>query len=195
MWHLSQTKKTNLQLFVVSFYHYSGKHDYVLASWFSQLDWPSVFDGFAPILLYGVYSQLLHHPMYSIQFCPYHHCCWCHQGMIKDYVQHTVLPLPPPLVVPSTCIYMWVCAFMHGYTMWINYCMNDSYFNKFYEKISATFLLTRKLSLVFMNLFQKHSSYINNIFILQNLLVTYLGLFIGGDYVFSLTNFVGINIR
>lgn len=73
--------------------------------------------------------------------------------------------------------------------------MNDSYFYKFYEKISATFLLTRKLSLVFMNLFQKHSSYINNIFILQNLLVTYLGLFIGGDYVFSLTNFVGINIR
>lgn len=112
--------------------------------------------------------------MYSILFCPYHHLCWCHQHI------H---------------ICMWVCAFMHGYTMWINYFMNDSYFYKFYEKISATFLLTRKLSLVFMNLFQKHSSYINNIFILQNLLVTYLGLFIGGDYVFSLTNFVGINIR
>lgn len=120
MWHLSQTKKTNLQLFVVSFYHYSGKHDYVLASWFSQLDWPSVFDGFAPILLYGVYSQLLHHPMYSIQFCPYHHCCWCHQGMIKDYVQHTVLPLPPPLLVPSTYIYMYVSLCIHAWVHYVN---------------------------------------------------------------------------
>lgn len=30
---------------------------------------------------------------------------------------------------------------------------------------------------------------------LQNLFVTYVGMYIGGDYVFSLVNFIGINVR
>jgi len=31
--------------------------------------------------------------------------------------------------------------------------------------------------------------------IFQNLIVTYLGMVLGGDYVFSLVNFLGLNIR
>ena len=30
---------------------------------------------------------------------------------------------------------------------------------------------------------------------LQNIAVTYLGMYIGGDYVFEMFNFIGINVR
>ena len=30
---------------------------------------------------------------------------------------------------------------------------------------------------------------------MQNVFVTYAGMFIGGDYVFGLYNFIGINVR
>ncbi len=92
------------------------------------------------------------------------------------------------IMIVITMLVLYVLFFFHH--LWAFYSITLlCYVQIIIHRWQQLLLVLAKYFFVFFYLLS------NYLYILQNMFVTYLGIFVGGDYIYSFVNFIGLNVR